>query len=255
MTATREELEEMVRLDRAEVFERKKNAYIIDDNTHEDKKTRPDKRVAIDEKLDRLYVKNVRCPYCRALIPQYTGDCIQCGITKEQISKASWQDAKKIRKGEMDGKIIMTKRRPNDLQFGKFIIFLVFFGWMGAHNFFVGRKIRGWIMCISFWSLLLSNIIWSIGTPANNFMDVNQFRNSFNFLFPFDIPGLVAIIVWFCDWFAVVIFNQYKYPVHIRPKKEKESIIKLGEEKPMRVGNKHTNRRERRREEKITDEN
>ncbi|MCL2755769.1 MAG: TM2 domain-containing protein [Firmicutes bacterium] len=176
----------------------------------------PNKRIVVDEKLDKLYVKNVRCPYCRALIPKFTTTCVQCGVTKEQISAASHQEAKQILEGKAQGKVIMSKRRPDDLQFGRFVIILIFFGMFGAHNFYVGRKIRGWIMLCSMLLLIASFFIFNVGTAAENFQDMHPWRRTFRGVwFPFDAPGIIAIIVWFFDWFAVVVFHQFKYPVRL----------------------------------------
>ena len=118
------------------------------------------------------------------------------------------------------GKILWTKRRPDDVPVGKFLILLWVLGIFGAHNFVVGRRVRGWIMLIST-TLLIVNIfvfphasatdIADTGHPWRYFFESNWF---FPF-FPLDIPGTLAILVWFVDLFAILIFNQYRYPIRI----------------------------------------
>jgi len=29
------------------------------------------------------------------------------------------------------------------------------------------------------------------------------------------LPGFIAILVWIVDWFSIVLFNTFKYPVRI----------------------------------------
>lgn len=255
-TPTKEELTEMVRIDRAKSAEIKDKVKEIDRTVHEkENKISPPSRKVVDEKLDKLYVKNVRCPYCRALIPQFTATCVQCGVTKEQIADASHQEAIKVMKGESEGKIIMTHRRPDDLNFGRFIIILVFFGWMGGHNFYVGRKIRGWIMVACFFTMVISFGFFPIGTAENMFRDAHSWRLAFGNgpWFPLDIPGIIAVVVWFYDWFCIVIFNRYKYPVRILPseteRKKNTNITESSEDDDLKISaKKHTNRQDRRRE-------
>ena len=183
-------------------------------------------RQAASRKLDRLYGKNVKCPYCRTKILKYSQVCEACGITKEQVAFASHQDAKKIMRGEMKGKVILTRRKPDDVDMVRFMIYLIFLGVFGAHNFFVGRKIRGWIMFCSFTLLILSSIIFTLN--PDNLHPWRQFFLEANLWFPFDVPGYIAVIVWAYDWFAAVLLGTYKYPVHISSqdpgnKKEKEN--------------------------------
>ena len=175
-------------------------------------------RKAPNDKLERLYSKNVRCPYCRMMIPKYVVICEQCGVTKEQIAQASNRDAKEIIKGRGTGKVVMTKTRPDDIDFVKLILITMFFGMFGGHCFYVGRRIRGMIMLGSMLLFILSAIIFPMGTPANMMQDMSPTRRIFvdaGFWFPMDVPGLLVLALWFADWFAIVVFNSFRYPVRL----------------------------------------
>ena len=177
----------------------------------------------VDPRLDRMYVKNVRCLYCKAVIAKYTMKCEQCGITKEQIAGASNQEALKIKKEGLPGKVVFTTQKPNDLRFGKFVALMVFLGIFGAHNFFVGRRIKGWIMFVGMMVCILGFIIFPIpqdGGVATGMASVRGIFDSgarFPLPFPTDLLGGIIIIMWIVDWFAAVVFSRYKYPVRICP--------------------------------------
>ncbi|MCL2570317.1 MAG: TM2 domain-containing protein [Firmicutes bacterium] len=195
-----------------------------------------------DEKLERLYSKKIKCPYCRAYIRKYTKKCLQCGITKEQIRHASNKEAKKIIKGQAEGRVLKTRVRPDDVNFTRMIMFVVFLGLFGAHCFYVGRRIRGWIVLGGFIIFMLSAIIFPFGTPDAGFSDMHPLRQQFDNMriwFPLDIPGLLAVFIWVYDWVAVVITQRFKYPVRL-PKvlemKEKNADTEDGKRKSITGG-------------------
>jgi len=183
------------------------------------KAKRAPKNYSKDPRLDRMYGQNIRCPYCKMTIAKFTTTCVQCGITKEQIAYASHQDAKKIMQGKDRGLVLYTRTIPRDLNFTKFLLCLVFLGLFGGHYFYIGRKIRGFLMLGSIILLFVSVIVF----PFGNFEDIemHSFRAAASWdgaFFPLDVPGIIAIVVWFVDWFAIVVFNRFKYPVRIRGK-------------------------------------
>jgi TM2 domain-containing membrane protein YozV len=127
----------------------------------------------------------------------------------------------------------MTRRRPDDIHFVKFMLLLIFLGPFGAHNFYVGRKWKGLFALFGILLLIASFVIFPVGTSEMNWDDMDPIRRIFDRsglpfplnIFPMDIPGLIAICMWVVDWFGVVIFNSYKYPVRfptdtLKPKEE-----------------------------------
>ena len=43
------------------------------------------KRITADNRLDMLYMREMRCPYCQTKMPKGTSKCENCALTKEQI--------------------------------------------------------------------------------------------------------------------------------------------------------------------------
>jgi hypothetical protein len=166
-----------------------------------------------DPRVDQLFKRNIRCPYCKSRIHALESSCSICGVSKKQIVDASNARAKQILKDKTGEKVVMTTRRPDDVKLSKMCIGVIL-GIVGVHNFFVGRKARGIAMILCFVSLVLSNFIFPIGPSG---VATNPFRASATNLFgifPFDIPGIVAVIVWFMDCFAIV-FGTFRYPVRL----------------------------------------
>lgn len=169
-----------------------------------------------DPKLDKLYPRTVKCPYCKNKIYAYTTTCKQCGVTKRQIMGASNTRAKEMMKNKEKGKIVMTRRRPADIDMAKFSLCLCA-GFVGAHNFYVGRKVRGWLMA----SFMISYVVcFAIFPPDwtshfNSEYPLNFIRAAFGDFFPADMLGVIAVIVWFYDIFAIIVMQTYKYPVRL----------------------------------------
>ena len=180
----------------------------------------------IDPRLDRMYVKNVRCPYCKGLIPKFVDTCSGCGITKAQIANASNLEAKKIIKEKLPGTVLLVRQRPEDVQFGKFMFYMIFLGWMGAHNFFIGRRVRGWIVVAGCIIGILGYLVFPAAPEFGEVTGLRAVRRAFDvggWPFPTDLVMAVVLFMWFFDWFAVVLFGLFKYPVRIDPKSKKDS--------------------------------
>ena len=181
----------------------------------------------VDPKLDRMLGRKVKCPYCRMRIEKYAMTCTGCGITKEQICYASNADAKEIIKGRKEGKVLYTRVRPDDIHLGKFFLVLATLGLFGGHNFYVGRRKRGFFMlgamliCIAFLVIFPSTTY--VTHPARV-----PFETSFFPFFPTDVLGVIAFCMWIYDWFAIVVFSSFRYPVRIN-RKEKLNSRTLGD--------------------------
>jgi len=135
-------------------------------------------------------------------------------VTKRQISGASNKRAKEMMKNKEKGKIIMTRRRPDDIDMLKFSL-SVCAGFVGAHNFFVGRKIRGWIMM---GCMIAYIVFFAIFPPPSAFYPGSAgspMREAMGGFFPTDFLGVFAMIVWFYDIFAIVLLRTFKYPARL----------------------------------------
>ena len=169
-------------------------------------------RAPVNQKLDRLYNSKVRCPYCKSIIPKYDVKCANCGITKKQIADASNVKAKEVKQKKTGEKVLMTRNKPDDVSFTKMMLWLCL-GMFGAHNFYVGRKIRGFIVL----SLMVVGMAFWIILPGDGLIPgyVHPWRIPFSgAIFPTDALCVVAVFIWIFDLFAVV-FGFYKYPVKL----------------------------------------
>ena len=168
-----------------------------------------EKREVIDPRLDYLYNKNVRCPYCHARILKYTTTCTRCGIHKKQIFEASNVRAKEIIKAKTGEKIFMMRRRPDDVSFTRMIIMLIG-GLFGAHCFYVGRRIRGWFFVICTIIGLMSVFIVGPFVPDS----VMKIFTDVSMPFPTDFFFAASFVCWAYD-FVAVVFGFFKYPVRL----------------------------------------
>jgi|GEM_PF-3481477 len=167
------------------------------------------KRVRSDERLDAIYMSEMRCPYCQTKILRGTAKCKNCGLTKEQIYYAKL--AQPFKRGQ---NVLMSKIRPATLPLWKMVLGSVF-GFFGVHCFIAKRYVRGSIMLL-LTVLFIAEIL--IFTPAFGETSANAIRAMFEektHLFPGDLIGIVALGWWIVDFFAV-LFRQFHYPVVIQ---------------------------------------
>ena len=164
------------------------------------------KRVHADDRLDNLYLSEMRCPYCQTKILKGTAKCKNCGLTKEQIYYAKL--AKPFKRGQ---NILMSKIRPADLPFWKMGAGSVF-GFLGIHCFIAKRYLRGVIMLLLTALFIAELIIFppEIGEKACN--EVRAMFENKTHLFPGDLIGIIILGWWVVDMFAV-FFRQFSYPV------------------------------------------
>jgi len=147
-------------------------------------------------------------------------------VTKEQIFESSNKRAKEIMKSRTGEKIIKTSRRPNDVKFLTMCLLLIP-GIFGVHNFYVGRKVRAWLMLSIFIVGLALALYFTPGTMANSFEDIHVARQFFLDhspipIFPTEMLIIAAILMWICDIVAIIL-GWYKYPVRLGESAKKSS--------------------------------
>lgn len=164
-------------------------------------------RVQSDDRLDKLYMKAMRCPYCQTRIERGTTKCANCGITKEQIYHAS---LKQVRGGRQP--VLRSRVRPAHIPYWKMAV-AGMFGFTGAHCFVAKRYWRGALIltCLVAWVVMM--LI---------FPEDNAIRRRFEeqtYLFPGDLLMFVWVVLWIVDWIAI-LFNRFKYPVVLKLENE-----------------------------------
>lgn len=174
--------------------------------TGEEQKDILGKRIQADDRLDVLYMTEMRCPYCQTKMPKGTSKCKNCALTKEQIYYAKLTAPYKP-----GSNVLFSKVRPAALPFWKMVVGGIF-GCFGAHCFVAKRYLRGILMLLLTISFMATFFIFppEVGESAGS-----QIRNMFEirgYLFPGDLLGLLALGMWVWDFFAI-LFKQFKYPV------------------------------------------
>lgn len=173
-----------------------------------------------DKRLDKLYTSSVKCPYCKNKIQRLQTVCSRCGLHKIQIAYASNKRAKEMM-GSEAGKIVKMRRCPNDVKLSQMGWRLVL-GIFGVHNFYTGRKIRGWIMLGCMLIFVLQAIVFPFGKVIQNdggleYVGMHPWRLAcidWGAPFPLDFFGAIALILWLSDIFGVIL-GWYKYPVRL----------------------------------------
>lgn len=164
------------------------------------------KRVRTDDRLDVLYMRAMRCPYCQTKMPKGTSKCENCALTKEQIYYA------KLTAPYKPGREVLYSRvRPASLPFWKMGVGGAF-GFLGVHCFIAKRYLKGAVMLLLTVAYLLTLIIFPpmLGDGEPN--AVRYLFESKTYLFPGDLLGIVVLGMWVWDLFAIFI-GQFKYPV------------------------------------------
>ena len=113
------------------------------------------------------------------------------------------------------GKIVMMRRRPNDLLLGQ-ISWRLIFGVFGVHNFYTGRRIRGWIMLGCMLAFVLEVLVFPLGDITNALEGIHPWREALGDggLWPFDVFGIIPVVMWISDVVSIML-GWYKYPVRL----------------------------------------
>jgi len=109
-------------------------------------------------------------------------------------------------------KIFMVRHRPNDVSFVRMCMLLIPGLW-GAHCFYVGRKVRGFIM-LAFMLVSILSFITPLREPFMEMVGDLNLVGEVPVPFPTDLFFLAAFFMWAYDVVAVV-FGFFKYPARL----------------------------------------
>lgn len=146
-----------------------------------------------------------RCPRCDRKVPLHEPKCQHCGLIFARLSKATNKAAKKaLRKGEKN-KVIYDNILPRDMKKWKLVLMTLLLGWVGGHNYYVGKIGKGIVNTITF-SMILTAV----------FLPVEWWNHYYlsTVLWVLIIPYSFSFIFWIISIFAV-IFNRFKVPIAI----------------------------------------
>lgn len=109
--------------------------------------------------------------------------------------------------------------RPEFISKTKMLLLCLFFGWMGAHNFYARNKAKGWTIV----GMLIAMVI-IVKVPA---------LNAFMGVFVGGGCGFVVLCMWLIDIFAIIT-NRYRYRIT-----KMQFIKKLNVETRAKLGKKY----------------
>ena len=152
------------------------------------------------------------CPKCYTKINKDKNRCDYCGFNINDLKDASNKKAKKALHSPFKDDVLFTSQLPNDVSKKKLMLFSIFLGLFGVHNFYVGKIWQGlYNVVVTSLVAVLGAIIIALKIITNTPLYI-----AFQFLLVFQGINVIWVIV---DIFNI-IFNRYKVPVY------KESLSK-----------------------------
>ena len=131
--------------------------------------------------------------------------CPDCGLNFAKFAKATNAEAKRaMRKGEKE-RVLNSSQRPSDVSKTKLLLSCIFGGLFGAHEFMLGRWLRGLFYCIT--TMLAFVLAW---LQMYDFTSV-----AFEYITEIVYLVWVVILVIWIDSIFKIIFNKYKIPVSL----------------------------------------
>ena len=125
-----------------------------------------------------------KCPRCKEKCLAHAKTCHECGLIFERLNYTSNKTAKKlILKGKYKD-TIKTADWPYDAKKSTALLLCGFLGFTGAHNFYLGRFLKG---AIALFGIILSVIMVSLN-------DLFDFYILQSFLLVIDLLLLVALL-------------------------------------------------------------
>ena len=164
--------------------------------------------------------KYKKCPYCKSKNPLAARYCGACHLDFYQLDRCKNKEAKKMlrhrRFGEtFEGEIVGTTKLPSDVKRSRLILFSIFLGLFGAHNFYVGKYIKAICQCvlgILFLGLSIAvTVLLEKITPTMVVFGVTTSLENVLVLVA-ALVGAFPIISWFYDVLAI-LFKKYEVPI------------------------------------------
>ena len=158
----------------------------------------------------------MKCPRCGEENFKTQKKCSDCGLVFDRLNYVS-NRARKIAVVRREKEnILRVTKWPKDAKKSKALPLCGFLGLVGAHNFYLGRYVKG------FFSLIVT-LVACVCIMLENVIDYASFYESFFFL-----PTGIMFLMWWVD-FILIASNKYKIPVALDyeyPEENKKENIK-----------------------------
>lgn len=153
----------------------------------------------------------MKCPICGAkMVAKQL--CPYCRITDAQVLNASNSKVPEYRKQYKQDSIHYTTVIPKDVSRLKLILFTIFLGIFGVHNFYVHRNIKGFFSVVSVAGSLLM-LLFSMAIPGATSIFI------FKLIFDIFFFLLTINVIFYIFDIIAVVFKSYKIPVVLADKK------------------------------------
>ena len=167
----------------------------------------------------------MKCPRCGEENFKTQKKCSDCGLVFDRLNYVSNRAGKIAVVRREKENILRVTKWPKDAKKSKALLLCGFLGLVGAHNFYLGRYVKG------FFSLIVT-LVACVCIMLENVIDYASFYESFFFL-----PTGIMFLMWWVD-FILIAMNKYKIPVALdyeypeenkkeKNKNKKENIKKL----------------------------
>ncbi len=144
----------------------------------------------------------ITCPRCKEKNFKNQKKCSECGLVFDKLNYVTNRAGKiAVVKREKE-KVLKVDKWPPDVKKYKALLLCGFLGFLGIHNFYLGRYVKGAFS-------LFVTLVASICILLENYIDYSAFYETFFF-----IPTAIMFIFWWAD-FLLIIINKYKIPVAI----------------------------------------
>ena len=164
----------------------------------------------------------MKCPRCGEENFKTQKKCSDCGLIFDRLNYVSNRAGKIAVVRREKENILRVTKWPKDAKKSKALLLCGFLGLVGAHNFYLGRYVKG------FFSLIVT-LVACVCIMLENVIDYASFYESFFFL-----PTGIMFLMWWVD-FILIASNKYKIPVALdyeypeenkKEKNKKENIKK-----------------------------
>lgn len=147
------------------------------------------------------------CPKCYAKIAKGKNRCDSCGFNLNELKDASNKQAKMALKTVYRDDVVYTSQLPADVSKKRLLLFVIFLGIFGVHQFYVGKILSGlYNAIVSVLTIVFGAILLAGNIVASN----NIFYIIFQFMLVFQ--G-INIILWIKSIIDVAT-NRFKVPVY-----------------------------------------
>lgn len=172
------------------------------------------------KRIDKSLI--MKCPRCGEENFKTQKKCSDCGLVFDRLNYVSNRAGKIAVVRREKENILRVTKWPKDAKKSKALLLCGFLGLVGAHNFYLGRYVKG------FFSLIVT-LVACVCIMLENVIDYASFYESFFFL-----PTGIMFLMWWVD-FILIASNKYKIPVALdyeypeenkKEKNKKENIKK-----------------------------